>query len=111
MSKYLKINITGECLVTRDNRWAYPVYKAKLSSNFGGEWDYTDIQLEFPKGTELKNETFIKINNAFLTFFRRKTGEIGYKIKITNFDISNAEVGEIDIPATINSDDDTELPF
>lgn len=111
LSKFLKVNITGTCLVYRNDKWGYPVYKAKMNNGLNDHWIYADIQLEFPKDTELPNETYIKFTKAFLSFFKRRTGENGFKIIIREFDLINQNVGEINIPATINYDSDDDLPF
>ena len=57
------------------------IYKASISTkelNEKGEQvnKYMNMHIGFRKGVELKNKTKIKVNNAFLTFFDIKTGNI-----------------------------------
>ena len=110
MSRTLKVHINGECTVSRNDKWGYPVYSAKLSTmNKEGAWEYNFIQLQFPAGHDIPNNAEIKINDAFLTFFCRKNGTKENCIRITSYDIMNQAAGDIDIPVDIDAD--AELPF
>ena len=111
MSKTLKIHITGECTVYRNDKWVYPVYSAKLSTQRDGEWIYDYIQLGFPKGTDIPNNTEIIIKEGFFSFFTKNDGTNVHKIIITSFDIVNQAVGDIDIPTESLESSDLELPF
>lgn len=56
-------------------------YKSSITAkdiNENGEQinKYMNIHVGFRKGVEVKNKTKIKVNNAFLTFFDFKTGNI-----------------------------------
>ena len=113
MAKTIKVHITGECTVYRNDKWGYPVYSAKLSSNIDGQWRYDYIQLKFPRSEELKNFTEIKINDGFFSFYSKRDGTTEKCIIVTSYDILNETVGNIDIPTNdiVNSDDDFDLPF
>lgn len=112
MSKTLKVHLIGEGTIYRSDKWGYPVYSAKLSSmNKDGIWEYEYIQVQLPIGNELKNDTEIKINDGFITFFTRKNGTREKCIRITDYDIANQSAGNIDIPVNINNDSETDLPF
>ena len=112
MSKTLKVHITGEATIYRNDKWGYPVYSAKLSTQIDGTWYYDYIQVKIPSGQELQNGTEIKINDGFFSFFSRKDGTKEKYIKIQSYNILNQAVGEIDIPTNEyvdNGGDD--LPF
>lgn len=112
MSKTLKVHITGEATIYRNDKWGYPVYKAKLSSqNADGEWDYCEIQVGLPKGKELSDGTEIKINDGFFSFFTKKDGTKEHKIIIRSYDIMNQAVGDIDVPTDNTVNFETELPW
>lgn len=56
-------------------------YKSSITAkdiNENGEQinKYMNIHVGFRKGVEVKNKTKMKVNNAFLTFFNFKTGNI-----------------------------------
>lgn len=111
MSKTLKVHITGEATIYRTDKWGYPVYSAKLSTQKDGQWLYNYIQVSLPKGQELQNDTEIKINDGFFSFFTKNDGTNEYKIIITSYDILNQKVGDIDIPTTQDTDYESDLPF
>ena len=112
MSKTLKAHLTGEATLYRSDKWGYPVYSIKLSSlNKDGIWEYDYIQAQLPFGQELDNNTEIKINDGFITFFSRKNGVKEKCIKILSYDVVNKLAGDIDIPVNVEEIEDTELPF
>ena len=111
MSKTLKVHITGEATIYRNDKWGYPVYSAKLSTQKDGNWAYSYIQVGLPKGKELQNGTEIKINDGFFSFYTKNDGTNEYKIIITSYDVMNQAVGDIDIPTDNIMSSDTELPF
>ncbi len=115
------------------------IYKASISTkdlNENGEQvnKYMNIHVGFRKGVELKNKTRIKVNNAFLTFFDIKTGNIRDdgkeeilrfpKIMIMDFEVledgidenfHSKEYAQKDVNTNDNFDDfysnNDELPF
>lgn len=113
MPKTLKVHISGECTVYRNDKWGYPVYSAKLSNNVDGQWVYDYIQIKFPRSQELKNFTEIRINDGFFSFYNKKDGTTEKCIIITSYDILNETVGNIDIPTNEESADseDLDLPW
>lgn len=111
MSKTLKVHITGEATIYRNDKWGYPVYSAKLSTQKDGEWIYDYIQVGFSKGVDMPNNTEIKINDGFLSFFRKNNGTNEYKIIITSYDIINQSIGEINIPNNNEENYENDLPF
>lgn len=111
MSKTLKVHITGECTVYRNDKWGYPVYSAKLSTQRDGQWIYDYIQLSFPSGTDIPNDTEILIKDGFFSFYVKNDGTNVHKIIITSFDIINQAVGDIDVPVDNISSDPLDLPF
>ena len=111
MSKTLKIHITGEATIYRNDKWGYPVYSAKLSTQKDGQWLYDYIQVGFPSGTDLPNNTEILIKDAFFSFFVKNDGTNVHKIIITSYDVVNQAVGDIDIPTDNIISGDTDLPF
>ena len=111
MSKTLKVHITGEAMIYRDDKFGYPVYSAKLSTQKNGEWEYDYIQVGFKGGADLQNNTEIKINDGFFSFFTKNDGTKVHKIIITSYDIMNQSVGNIDIPTGNELNSIDELPF
>ena len=113
MGKTLNIHITGEATVFRSDKWGYPSYSVKLSTQKEGAWEYEYMQLAFKGKVDLPNFTQIKINDGFLSFFTKSNGTKEYKIIVTSFDILNQSVGEIDIPSGTDNvvDFDTDLPW
>ena len=107
MGKTLKATITGEATIYRTDKWGYPLYSTKLcTQNKDGVWEYDYIQVQFPVGHELPNETEIKITDGFLSFFTRKNNTKEKYIRVKSYDIVNEPAGEINIPL-----DETDLPF
>lgn len=111
MSKTLKVHITGEGMIFRDDKFGYPVYSAKLSTQKDGQWEYDYIQVGFKGKADLPNNTEIKINDGFFSFFTKNDGTKVHKIIITSYEILNQSVGEIDIPTENVVDFDTDLPW
>lgn len=109
MSKTLKLNISGEGAIYRNDKWGHPVYSMKLCAQTKeGGWEYDYIQVQLPVGHELPNNTEIKINAGFISFFKRRNGLTEKYLKIQSYDILNQVAGEIDIPI---QQDETDLPF
>lgn len=112
MSKTLKVHITGEATIYRNDKWGYPVYSAKLSTQVDGTWIYDYIQVKLPNGKELPDNTEININDGFFSFFSKKDGTKEKYIKITSYDVINQAIGEIDIPTdNLGNDSNEDLPF
>ena len=111
MSKSLKVHITGEGTIYRNDTWGYPQYTMKLANQKDGEWLYDYIQVGLPKNSLVNNNTQIKINDGFFTFFVKNDGSYVHKIVITSFDIVNEAVGEINIPSDNTVNFDTDLPW
>lgn len=111
MARKLDLHITGEAVIKRADKYGFPTYTITLSNLIDGNWEYKDMQITFPKGTELKDETRVRINDAFFTFYITKDNQKFDKIIVRSFDIMNEAAGEIDIPTSIESTDSSDLPW
>ena len=109
MAISLKLNVTGEGTVYRNDKWGYAQYSFKLSNQINGIWKHKYIQVSFPKGTVLENGTQIDIKTGFFTFYETKDGLQETKIVVTSYDIMDQSIGDIDIPTENISD--TDLPW
>lgn len=97
--KEIDLHVQGEALIYRNDKFGYPSYSLKLSNNIQGRWESMYLNVGFPRGVEVPNRTNIIIKDSFLTFFKNKMGASFCKLQIVSFDISNEQLGEIDIPS------------
>jgi len=103
----LKSLFTGECKVFRRDYNGRALYSTSIGSKKqDGTWENAYIGLQFKKGVELQDRTGINIKDAFLTFYKKKTGETVWGIFVMDF-----EQKESDIPPELATIPEEEIPF
>lgn len=98
------MNISGKILVFK-NEYGYSTSISRKNQN--GEYDRMYINVQLPKGFDVKNKTYIEISKGFLSFYNDKNGLP--KVKIVVMEV-NQESSNISEPTSIEEPAETLLP-
>ena len=98
----MNIQFTKEQMIFRKDFNDKPNYTLSISKkNADGNYENGYIVCKFRSGTDIPNQTKIKVNSAFLTFYNTKEGD---KVKTTpyvfinDFDLVGDNTKETDLP-------------
>ena len=91
----LKSSFEGETRIFRKD--LENIYSTTLSQkNIDGEWEKTYIDVVFKKDVEVQDKKDIKINNAWLKFYKKENGLPKFLIFVNDFNC--IDVDENDLP-------------
>lgn len=107
----LKISVTGDCMIFRNEKDGKVWYNTQQSHKKDGEWENGNIGIRFRKGVDIPNKTKITITEGWLDFYLKNNS----KYDTEKYIFCNAFESE-DMPPKIPEgfqalEDDDDIPF